>query len=288
MIYVVVGPTGVGKTKLSVALAKKLNAEIINADSMQVYRGLNIGTAKIKEEEKEGIRHHLFDIADIQDFYTVYNYQRDGRKKIEEISSRGKNIILVGGTGLYIRALLYNYQFKEEENKQELFEQYSNQELIAELKKYTNLELPHENNRKRLIRLLNRYKNGETIMPQSSEPIYDFTMIGLTTDRKILYEKINHRVDQMMKEGLLEEVEYFYSQNIRSKPMTTGIGYKELYEYLDGKCTKKEAIERIKQNSRHYAKRQYTFFKHQFDIRWYEINHQNFEETIEEVMKNLA
>lgn len=286
MIYVIVGPTGVGKTKLSIELAKKLNAEIINADSMQVYRGLDIGTAKVKEDEKEGIPHHLFDIVDVDTLYTVYDYQRDARKKIQEITSRGKNVIIVGGTGLYIRACLYDYRFQEE-GEQETFDELSNEELLSRLSIYTDQILVHPNNRKRLVRLLNRYQNGETDMEKKSEAIYDFYMIGLTTNRETLYEKINHRVDLMVEEGLFQEVETLYQKNIHSKAIETGIGYKELYRYFDGKITKEEAIEEVKKNSRHYAKRQYTFFNHQFPVHWFETDYVNFENTINAVLEEI-
>lgn len=286
MIYVIVGPTGVGKTKLSIELAKKLNAEIVNADSMQVYRGLDIGTAKVKEDEKEGIPHHLFDIVDVDTLYTVYDYQRDARKKIQEITSRGKNVIIVGGTGLYIRACLYDYRFQEE-GEQETFDELSNEELLSRLSIYTDQILVHPNNRKRLVRLLNRYQNGETDMEKKSEAIYDFYMIGLTTNRETLYEKINHRVDLMVEEGLFQEVETLYQKNIHSKAIETGIGYKELYRYFDGKITKEEAIEEVKKNSRHYAKRQYTFFNHQFPVHWFETDYVNFENTINAVLEEI-
>lgn len=286
MIYVIVGPTGVGKTKLSIELAKKLNAEIVNADSMQVYRGLDIGTAKVKEEEKEGVPHHLFDIVDVDKLYTVYDYQRDAREKIQEITNRGKNVIMVGGTGLYIRACLYDYQFQEE-GKQETFDGLSNEELLSRLSIYTDQILVHPNNRKRLIRLLNRYQNGETETEKKSEAIYDFYMIGLTTNRETLYEKINHRVDLMVEEGLFQEVETLYQKNIHSKAIETGIGYKELYRYFDGKITKEEAIEEVKKNSRHYAKRQYTFFNHQFPVHWFETDYVNFKHTINAVLEEI-
>jgi len=286
MIYVIVGPTGVGKTKLSVALAKKLNAEIVNADSMQVYKGLDIGTAKVRKEEQEGIPHHLFDIVEADTLYTVYDYQKDARKKIEEIQSRKKNVILVGGTGLYIRSCLYDYQFQEEE-KQESFDHLSNQELLEKISTYTDSVSVHPNNRKRLIRLLNRIQNGETNLSPKSQPIYDFYMIGLTTEREILYEKINARVDLMVEAGLFQEVEDLYKKNIHSKAVETGIGYKELYHYFDGKITKEEAIEEVKKNSRHYAKRQYTFFKHQFPVHWFETDYVNFENTINAVLEKI-
>ena len=286
MIYVIVGPTGVGKTKLSVALAKKLNAEIVNADSMQVYKGLDIGTAKVKEEEKENIPHHLFDIVDIDTLYTVYDYQKDAREKIAEIVSRGKNVILVGGTGLYIRSCLYDYQFQKEE-RQETFDDLSNEELLEKIYTYTDSISVHANNRKRLVRLLNRLQNGEMNLNPKSKPIYDFYMIGLTTSRETLYEKINTRVDSMVEEGLFQEVEALYRKNIYSKAIETGIGYKELYRYFSGELTKEEAIEEVKKNSRHYAKRQYTFFKHQFLVHWFEIDYVNFDRTISSVLDKI-
>ena len=283
MIICIVGPTGVGKTKLSVELAKKLNAEIINADSMQVYRHLDIATAKIKEEEKEGIPHHLFDIVDPEDIYTVYDYQKDCRKKIKEISSRGKNIILVGGTGLYLKAALFDYRLPKEEKTEK--ENLSTEELIIRLHQYTDHIDVDLHNQRRLQRLLERYENGTVEEKKGDQPLYDFKIIGLTLDRDVLYQRINQRVDQMVEEGVIEEARSFYDQNLRSKALLTGIGYKELYSYFDGECSKEEAIEKIKQNSRRYAKRQYTFFNHQFkDIVWLSVNLNHFEQTVEEAL----
>lgn len=283
MIICIVGPTGVGKTKLSVELAKKLNAEIINADSMQVYRHLDIATAKIKEEEKEGIPHHLFDIVDPEDIYTVYDYQKDCRKKIKEISSRGKNIILIGGTGLYLKAALFDYRFPKEEKTEK--ESLSTEELITRLHQYTDHIDVDLHNQRRLQRLLERYENGTVEEKKGDQPLYDFKIIGLTLDRDVLYQRINQRVDQMVEEGVIEEARSFYDQNLRSKALLTGIGYKELYSYFDGECSKEEAIEKIKQNSRRYAKRQYTFFNHQFkDIVWLSVNLNHFEQTVEEAL----
>ncbi len=235
MIYVVVGPTGVGKTKLSIMLAKKTNSIILNADSMQVYKELNIGTAKIKEEEKEGIPHYLFDIKSIKDEYNAYLYQEDGRKIIEE--NKDKNIVVVGGTGLYIKTLLYDYKFKE--------------------------------------------------MGDINKPLYNFKIIGLTRERQKLYEIINNRVDEMFDEGLLEEAKSLYDKNINSRALKTAIGYKELFEFFEGKITLEEAKEKIKQNSRRYAKRQYTFFNHQFnEIKWYDIDEISLEKVVQEITKN--
>lgn len=236
MIYAIIGPTCVGKTKLSIALAKKINAEIINCDSMQIYRELNIGVAKITEEEKENIPHHLFDIVSVKNDFSVYDYQKLARAKITEILDSGKNVILVGGTGLYLKAVLYKYDF-------------------------------------------NGYK--------TDEKYYDnFQIIGLTKDRKKLYDDINKRVDIMLESGLETEVKNLYDNQILTRAVNTAIGYKELYEYFDGKITKEEAIEKIKLNSRRYAKRQYTFFNHQFEtINWYNVEELTQEEIITDIIK---
>lgn len=286
MIIVIVGPTGVGKTKLSIELAKKYNAEIINADSMQVYKNLNIGTAKVTKEEQENIPHHLFDICAVEDMYTVYDYQKDLRNTITELEN--KNIIIVGGTGLYIKAGLYDYQFKQEQEQNE-YPDLTNTEILEKIKKYDiNCDI-HINNRKRLIRLLNKYEQNLITEKTGNNPLYPFYMIGLTTDRETLYDKINKRVDKMINDGLLEEVKYFYDKNINSKAIQTGIGYKELYEYFDKKCTLEEAIDKIKTNSRRYAKRQYTFFNNQFpsEIHWIETDYINFNKTIEEAINYI-
>lgn len=280
-IIVIAGPTGVGKTKLSVSLAKKINGEIINADSMQFYKDLNIGTAKIKEEEKEGIPHHLFDIVNVSDMYTIYDYQKDCRRVIDEIISRGKTPILVGGSGLYIRAALYDYNLNDEEISYN-YDDLSNEELLEECLKYDPNCNIHVNNRKRLERFLNMSKNNNSIK-KDSKPIYDFTIIGLTTDRDNLYNIINKRVDLMIEEGLIDEVKSFYDKGIRSKAIMTGIGYKELYSYFDKEISLEEAIELIKKNSRHLAKRQYTFFNNQFDMTWFNTDYSDFNSTIDEV-----
>lgn len=285
-IIVITGPTAVGKTKLSVELAKKIDGEIINADSMQFYKGLDIGTAKIKESEKEGIPHHLFDICEVEDMYTVYQYQKDARQKIEEIRSRGHTPIFVGGTGLYIKAALYQYEFKEE-SKKDTYDDLSNEELYARVKKANPYTTIHLNNRKRLIRANQQLEEGNISTNKGNVPLYDFICIGLTTDRKTLYDKINKRVDIMFKEGLLLEVKSFYDGKICSKAIMTGIGYKELYRYFNREISLQEAIGLIQKNSRHYAKRQYTFFKHQLPVTWITINYDHFEKTIEEAIKVL-
>ena len=284
MIIVVVGPTGVGKTKMSVELAKHYDAEIINADSMQVYKYLNIGTAKVTEKEKEGVPHHLFDICEVNDIYTVYDYQRDARAKIKELQDKNKNIIIVGGTGLYIRALLFDYKFKDEDSEElNLYEDLSNQEILNKILEYDEDCDIHVNNRKRLVRYLNKLEQDLVLENNGSTPLYDFTMIGLTTDRDTLYDKINKRVDKMVDEGLIDEVKYFYDNDVRSKAIETGIGYKELYKYFDKEISLEEALDLIKKNSRRYAKRQYTFFNNQLDVEWFE----NQDEALERVKKWL-
>lgn len=282
MIIVIVGPTGVGKTKLSVELAKKINAEIINCDSMQVYKNLNIGTAKVKEEEKENIPHHLLDIVEPTELYTVYDYQKDCRNKIEELQNKNKNIIIVGGTGLYAKAALYDYKFDVEEEKKS-YSELTNEELLEKIKQKDNTLDIHVNNRKRLERALEKLENNGEFTKDGNIKLYDFYTIGLTTPRDNLYSIINNRVDVMVKEGLLEEVKALYDKNIHGKAINTGIGYKELYSYFDGDISLEEALELIKKNSRRYAKRQYTFFNNQMDVKWFETNYNDFSKTIEEV-----
>lgn len=276
MILCVVGPTAVGKTKLSIELAKKYNAIIINCDAMQVYKGLDIGTAKVTKEEMEGISHKLLDFVDVNYNYTVFDYQKDARAILKEY--KDYNIIFVGGTGLYLKAALYDYHFSiDDDNK--TYDEYTNEELYDMcLKKDKNCNI-HVNNRKRLIRFLNK----KDIINVEPKPLYDFKIIGLTTNRETLYKKINERVDKMLELGLVNEVKKFYDLNIRSKALLTGIGYKEIYSYLDGKITLDEAIDLIKKNSRHYAKRQYTWFNHQMNVKWFDTCYNDFNKTILEV-----
>ena len=281
MILAIVGPTGVGKTKLSIELAKKYNAIILNCDAMQVYKGMDIGTAKIKESEKEEIPHYLFDIKDVNDNYTVYDYQKDARNLLEKY--KDKNIIFVGGTGLYLKAALYSYEFREEDTTKNNYEDLTNDEIYAlALKKDPNMNI-HKNNRKRLVRFLNKETENES----KAEPLYPAIYIGLTCDRNVLYDRINNRVDEMFKEGLVEEVKSFYDQNINSKAIKTAIGYKELYQYFEGSISLEEAKDLIKKNSRHYAKRQYTWFNNQMDITWFNVDFKNFNNTIKEVEKYI-
>ena len=286
MILVVLGPTCVGKTNLSIDLAKKYNGEIINADSMQVYRGLDIGTAKITEEEKDNIPHHLFDIKEVTDNYTVYDYQKDARNIINKVLAKNKVPILVGGTGLYIKAALYNYDFAAENHKD--YSSLSINEIIDKIKKYniaTNVDF---NNRRRLERLLSKLENNTYNSNKSDKLLYnDVYFIGLTTDRETLYKRINKRVIDMFNNGLVDEVKHYINDYQNSKALQTGIGYKEVVEYLKGNISKEECIELIQKNSRHYAKRQYTFFNNQLPVKWYITDYNNFENTIKAIEKDI-
>ena len=289
MIIVITGPTAVGKTKLSIEIAKKMNGEIINADSTQVYKGLDIATAKITEEEKENIPHHLFNIKEITENYTAYDYQKDCRKIINDLLSRGKIPILVGGTGLYIKAVLYDYQFNDEKNEQ-LYEELSTEEIYHKVIQIDKNNTIHKNNRKRLIRALNYYES--THQPYSSKMktekiIYDTLFIGLTTDREKLYERINQRVDVMVDSGLLEEAEMIFKSSIRTKAVLTPIGYKELFPYFENKESLESCLLKIKQNSRKYAKRQYTWFNNQMKVQWFHVNFDDFSQTVEEVYQYI-
>lgn len=283
-VIVITGPTAVGKTKLSIALAKLLSGEIINADSTQVYQGLDIATAKVTLEEQENIKHHLFDICPLTEDYTVYQYQIDARKKIEEISSRGNIPILVGGTGLYIKATLLDYQFQPQETEQEKVE--TTDVLYQRLKEIDPHTSIHPHNRNRIIRALTLYETTKLIpseKPKTEEFLYEPIVIGLTTDRDILYERINCRVDEMVQMGLLEEAKQIYDSSLRSKAVMTPIGYKELFPYFEGNCTLEDALEKIKQKSRNYAKRQYTWWNHQMKVNWFPVNFNDFDATIQEV-----
>ena len=281
-IIVIVGPTGVGKTKLSIELAKKLDAEIINGDSVAVYKNLDIGSAKPTIEERENIPHHLIDICEVEEEYSVFNYQQDVRRLIDEITSRNKRIIIVGGTGLYIKAALYDYNFTEGTTYNE-YNDLSNEEILNKIKEYSEEDLPHVNNRKRLVRLLNKYENNEAVTKNKDKALYPIKVIGLETARDYLYERINKRVDIMLENGLLDEINSLKDRYNNSRILNSGIGYKEFYDYLYNDKKLEEVINDIKQDSRRYAKRQFTFFKHQFDTKWFDVNFTDFNKTIEEV-----
>ncbi len=276
MILAVVGPTGVGKTRMSEYLSEKYDAIVINCDAVQVYKKLDIGSAKVKAEEKSSKKHYLFDIKDIKEDYSVADYQKDIRKILDE--NKDKNIVIVGGTGLYLSAGIYNYEFSQTV-KDESLEAFTNEKLYSlAIKKDPNCDI-HQNNRVRLINFLSK----EKISTKANELLYDVKIIGLEAPREVLYKKIDLRVENMFEEGLLEEVKSLYSYKENSRVLNSAIGYKELIEFLDNKKTLKEATEEIKQNSRRYAKRQFTWFKNKMNVKWFEVNYENFDETIKEV-----
>lgn len=295
-VLCIVGPTAVGKTKMSIELAKQLNGEIISGDSMQIYRGMDIGTAKATMDERQGIPHHLIDEKNPDEPYSVAAFQQTVRAKMEEIKSRGKLPIIVGGTGLYIKSVLYDYEFAGESESKEIDEakygHLSNEELHAKLAAVDEAGAKdiHPNNRKRVIRALEIYetsgvKKSEMIEKQEHKMIYDACLIGLTDDRTVLYDRINKRVDTMYETGLVEEVKALFDEGIPAESQSIrAIGYKELYDYFKGFISLEESKELIKRNSRRYAKRQYTWFNNQMDVTWFKVDVQHFDKTVQEVL----
>ncbi len=286
MIIVVVGPTAVGKTKMSVELAKIYNGEIINADSTQVYKHMNIGTAKVTKEEMQGIKHHLLDICELDEVYTVYDYQKDAREKIKEIKSRGKIPILVGGTGLYIKAALYNYDFVNNANL-DYVDNLSDEEIIKKIKDIDDSVNIDFQNRRRLISTCKTLLSEDEQILDNNNLLYDDVIfIGLTTDRDVLYDRIDKRFDKMIV-PLVDEVKSLYLKGIHSKALNTAIGYKELYKFFDNEATLVDVVLECKKNSRNYAKRQYTWFNNQMDIKWFNVNFDDFSKTISDVSEYI-
>lgn len=283
-VVVILGPTGVGKTKISISLAKYLNAEVINADAAQIYKEANIGTAKITTEEMEGIKHHMLDVVSLKDKYSVSDYQKDARKILDELIKKDKNVIIVGGSGLYIKALLYDYNFEKETGKIN-YDKYTNEELklrVDEIYKENNI---HKNNRKRLERFLSHYElTGEIIKNTNGKdvPLYDFTLIGLTAPKEELYEHINKRVEIMICDGFIEEARNLYLAKLNKAE--TLIGYKELFAYFKKNMELRDSIETTKAKTRKYAKRQYTWINNQFEnVKWFDVNYNNIDETIKKI-----
>lgn len=289
-IILIVGPTGTGKTILSIKLAKKYDAVILNADSTQVYTEPLIATAKIKEHEKENIEHYLFDVVSLNDDYTLYDYQKDGRRLLDRFISENKNVIIVGGSGLYVKALLYNYVLEDKKEIDIDFSEYSNEELKNKVLALDPESDIHVNNRQRLESFLKHYYETGKVIKKTDEinnKLYNFISIGLKSDRETLYKMLDKRVDSMFNEGLLDEAERLYKMNLKN--YTNIIGYKELNEYFNGNISLDEAKELIKRNTRRYAKRQFTWFNNQMkDIKWFDVNYDNFYDTIKEVENYLG
>ena len=275
-VIAIVGPTASGKTSFSIKLAKEIGAEIISGDSVQVYKGLDIGSGKIKEEEKEGVKHYLIDILSPKDSYSVATFQKMAR---EIIDNSDKPIIICGGTGLYLKACLYDYEFNEEEgpSTDPELDKLDNDTLFNLLKEKDPLQAEkiHPNNRKRVMRALtiharNEKRKSEIIDEQSHELVYDAAVVGCTMDREVLYERINNRVLEMMEEGLEEEVKGLIDEGVNFLDQSMqAIGYKEWRSYLEGAMTREEVIEEIQRHSRQFAKRQYTWFNNQMNVNWF-------------------
>ena len=296
-LLVILGPTATGKTKLSVALAKRFNAEIISADSMQIYKGMDIGTAKVSEEEKSNIPHHLVDFLDIDEKFSVAKYTEMAKDCISEIHAKNKLPILVGGTGLYIDSLINNISFApgtEDENyREELYNiagEHGNQYLLDKLKEVDPLyaETLHSNNLGRIIRVLEMYKvSGKNYtenlkLSKREEPLYETMIIGLDyRDRAKLYENINKRVDKMFEAGIIEEAKAVLWENSSNTTALQAIGYKELIPYINGEASLEEVSENLKMQTRRYAKRQKTWFRKNNKINWiYLDDYDNFDEII--------
>lgn len=285
-VIVITGPTAVGKTKLSIEIAKRLNTDIINADAYQIYRRMNIGTAKPNKEEMKMVSHHLIDIIDPKETFSISDYQILVRALIDKMKTENKVPILVGGSGLYIDAVIKNYNFNEAKRCDEKYNNYTNNELHQLLQNldYDTAKKIHPNNRKRLVRAIELeqqpcFKDSRSL---GKDFYYNVLCIFFNDDRDTLYQRINNRVDQMIKDGLIEEVRQIGIENF-SMTSRVAIGYKEVIEYLKGNITLDDAIELIKKNSRHYAKRQYTWFKNKTSSIIVNIDLDDFSHTIDEV-----
>ncbi|MBO5743815.1 MAG: tRNA (adenosine(37)-N6)-dimethylallyltransferase MiaA [Clostridia bacterium] len=287
-VIALVGPTGVGKTETSLYLAELMNCEIISCDSMQIYKGMDIGTAKIAECEMARVPHHLIDIKNPNEAYNVCEYVKDAKKCLEDIFSRGKNALVVGGTGLYVDSFIKDTSFTEASGNEEirnelsLYAQKNGNENLHRLLEDVDPESAkaiHPNNVKRVIRAIEYFRvSGEKISDHNKKSAltaspYDYVYIGLTRNRDELYERIDKRVDIMMEEGLLDEVFSLWNKGCtRNMTSMQALGYKELIHYIEGRCTLSEAIRILKRDSRHYAKRQLTWFGRNKDIKWINLS----------------
>lgn len=284
-VAVVIGPTASGKTDLSIYLAKKLNGEVISGDSMQIYRGLSIGTAKATKEEMAGVPHHLIDIKNPDESFSAAEFQLLAREKIADINARGKLPIICGGTGLYIQSVLYDYEFGDDAADASVRKQIEEEaarlgpETIHDQLKAVDPETAaafHPNNVRRTIRALEIYRlTGEPPSKRKRQDApdekYEAAIVGITLDRPVLYERINRRVDAMLESGLLDEAKWLYSMKLDLAPAVQAIGYKELFPYLRGEQTLQEAADLLKQNSRRYAKRQLTWFRNKMELDWFDL-----------------
>lgn len=287
-VIVITGPTAVGKTKLSIEIAKRLQTDIINGDAYQIYQKMNIGTAKPTDDEKQGVIHHYMDFLDSSKTYSIAEFQKGVRECIDDLTSKNKVPLIVGGSGLYIDSVIKNYQFLEEKrsNEQSKYDSLTNEELHQVL---ANLDPDkaskiHPNNRKRVLRAIELISSNvdNTSRSKKNELVYDALIIFLNDNRESLYDRINKRVDKMLADGLIEEVKNIGINNY-SMTSKVAIGYKEVIQYLNNEIDYNEMVELIKKNSRHYAKRQFTWFKNQDNCQVVNINQEDFNKTIDEV-----
>ncbi|MCH8646057.1 tRNA (adenosine(37)-N6)-dimethylallyltransferase MiaA [Staphylococcus lugdunensis] len=303
-IVVVVGPTASGKTELSVALAKKINGEVISGDSMQVYRQMDIGTAKVTQEEMEGVPHHLINILNPDEAFSAYEFKKRAEQCIADITARGKIPIIAGGTGLYIQSLIYNYPFEKEEitaekkrevaKKMNALEELDNDHLHQYLNTFDSksaLEI-HPNNRKRVLRAIEYYLKTEKLLSsrkkvQQFTENYDTLLVGIEMSRETLYFKINKRVDIMLTNGLFREVEALLESGYEHEQSMQAIGYKELIPVVKGEETLSYAVDKLKQHSRQYAKRQLTWFKNKMKVRWLDKENMSLQMMLDEITTQI-
>ncbi|MRG85317.1 tRNA (adenosine(37)-N6)-dimethylallyltransferase MiaA [Salinibacillus xinjiangensis] len=300
-VIAVVGPTAVGKTKLSVELAKKFDGEVISGDSMQIYKGLNIGTAKVTHEEMQGIPHYMIDIKEPFESFSAAEFKENVQHYIDTIHERNHLPIIAGGTGFYIQSTLYNFNFsseKRDENfEKQMLAKITEKGIEPYFEKLKEVDreqakVIHPNNIRRVIRALQIYEKtgltkSELQKQQVDQSPYKPILIGLDMEREELYKRINQRVDQMMQEGLLEEVKALFKTGLKDAQCMQGIGYKEFIPYFEGDVSLEEAIETLKRNSRRYAKRQYTYFRNKLDVRWYSISESTVDETFSLIFHDL-
>ncbi|WP_282935492.1 tRNA (adenosine(37)-N6)-dimethylallyltransferase MiaA [Paenibacillus sp. RC67] len=303
-LLVLVGPTAVGKTKLSLKLASEYGAEIISGDSMQVYRGMDIGTAKVTPEEQNGIPHHLIDIHDPDHPFSVAEFQERSRGLINDIHNRGKLPFIVGGTGLYVESVCYDYQFSEvgsddefREEQRVYAEQQGNEALWERLREVDqeSAQRLHPNDQRRIIRALEVFhltgeRLSEQLKVQKKQSPYELCIVGLTMDRALLYKRIEERIDLMMEQGLLEEVQRLRDKGYGMQHISMqGLGYKEILGYLEGAMTLEEAVIQLKQDTRRFAKRQLSWFRHMKDIEWVDVsNLENFSAHLDQIHAIIA
>ncbi len=284
-LIVILGPTAVGKTALGIELAQALNGEVISGDSQQVYRQLDIGTAKVSAAEQKRVPHHLIDVRDVAQTYSAYDFVQEAQEAIADILGRGKLPIIVGGTGLYLQSLLEGYHLGGQVNQEQMLAYREELEGLSDQDLKTLAEQAQINvdyhNRRRLIRHLELEGFGQAMV--NDAPIYDYLLIGLDDDRQRLYERINHRVDTMVEMGLLEEARWLYD-NHPDVQARQGIGYKELFPYFSGQISQEEALEKIKQNSRRFAKRQLTWFRNRMNVDFYQVSEPEYKDKLKQAI----